>query len=90
MGGISIGTYDDLKGWDEPRPIDRNPDIPCDECGESFAWADYWKPRGQDPTDSFDPEAAETWRCDDCRARLERLRRRRENNHSLWEYENDA
>lgn len=60
---------------------DENPRIDCADCGESFAWRDYWKPRYVEP-DDVDPRTA-TFRCDDCKERHERQKRRRENNQTL-------
>ncbi|ELZ96212.1 hypothetical protein [Haloferax sulfurifontis] len=62
---------------------DENPRIDCADCGESFAWRDYWKPRVVEGDRVEDPRTDEPWRCDDCHERHERLTRRRENNQTL-------
>jgi len=54
---ISIGTFDDLQP-DRPQPIDRNPSLPCERCGNSYNWQDYWKDRFSKPDGVF-------W-CDSC------------------------
>lgn len=81
-GGVSIGTYDDLRGGGE-RPIDRNPSFPCEICGESFNWQDYWKDRllGGDG----DPREASMW-CDECETEIQTLRRRLSDNATLSEW----
>jgi len=67
---------------------DENPSVDCADCGESFNWRDYWKPRYVEP-DDVDPRTA-TLRCDECRERHERLTRRRENNQTLEKFATDG
>jgi len=78
-GGVAVGSYDDLQPEPE-QPIDRNPSVACRICGESHGWMDYWKSRvtgrERDPRDV-------PVECDDCRAEIERIRRRLSKNASL-------
>jgi len=66
---------------------DENPSVPCADCGKSFRWRDYWKPRvvdGDRVEEPNDPD--EPWRCDDCHDRYERRTRRRQNNQRITEW----
>ncbi|WP_066418979.1 hypothetical protein [Halorubrum aethiopicum] len=85
-GGMAVGSYDDLQPEPE-QPIDRNPSMPCEICGESFTWLDYWKDRILDG--DGDPSEASFW-CDDCEAEIETTRRRLSNNASLDEWVGDV
>lgn len=83
---VSVGTFDDLMGANEPQPIDRNPHIGCANCGEEFLWRDYWKPRVVEGDRVEEPNSDEPWRCDSCHRAHEKRRRRRENNRTLTEW----
>lgn len=78
-------------GWtrgDLGNVPDPNPFIDCHDCGESYKWQDYWKPRvveGDRVDEPNDPD--EPWRCDSCHERHERETRRRKNNASLSAYQ---
>lgn len=80
MTGVSVGSYEDL----EPRgqPVDRDPLLSCEICGESRRWQDYWKDR---ILSADDPEDAPLW-CDGCEEEIETLRRRRSNNAKITEW----
>jgi len=67
--------------------IDRNPSLPCGECGESFNWQDYWEARiieGDRVDEPNNPD--ETWRCDECHEAHERRKRRKQKNKQLTEF----
>lgn len=70
-------------GWtrgDLGNVPDRNPHIDCHECGDSYKWQDYWKPRYVEGRD-WNP-ASVHWLCDGClmaaREDYEEHKRRRE------------
>lgn len=59
---------------------DPNPAIPCADCGDRFAFLEYWQPRYVEPDDA-DPVEDE-WLCDGCK----QFQERRESNQDLREY----
>lgn len=78
---ISIGSYEDLEPR-ETRPIDRNPDIPCHECGESQSW-DEWQEQYHEIT----PETK--LRCPGCWGQLieqARIERKQERHKQITEF----
>lgn len=81
-GGVAVGSYEDLEPG--PAPIDRNPSLPCEICGELHNWQDYWKER---ILSTEDPENALFW-CDSCSREIEDLRKRLSNNTKLNEWSN--
>ena len=56
---ISIGTFSDLKGRNEPAPIDRDPHIKCSVCGSQQKHSDW-----EDRYESIDAETE--FICWDC------------------------
>lgn len=86
---ISIGTFDDLKGRNEPQPIDRNPHMSChaDDCDNSYNYQDYWEDRYVKNKD-WNP-AEIKWLCDECLEEMYaeyRRYKRRENHKTLSEW----
>jgi hypothetical protein len=79
---VAIGTYNDLQP--EPaQPVDRNPSIPCERCGESYNWQDYWEDRLSD-----DPREQAFW-CESCWGELieqARIERYAKEHHQLTEW----
>lgn len=70
-----VGTQPELQP--DTRPIDRNPSIACEHCGESWSYRDYWEGRW-----SLDGQAHVTV-CDECLERLDHWHDRLTKNHSL-------
>lgn len=84
-GGVRVGTFDDLHVVEQP--IDRNPSIACEICGEPYNWQDYWKDRVLDG--DGDPSEASVW-CDESKAEIQTLRRRLSDNAKLFEWGDSA
>lgn len=63
--------------------VDRNPRLPCHECGETFPWRGYWKPRVEGRIEN--PHTDE-WLCDSCHHARVKLERRETANRALTEW----
>jgi hypothetical protein len=75
---IYVGTHPELQP--DTRPIDRNPTIACEHCGESWGYQDYWHGRW-----SLDGQSHVTV-CDECLKRLDDWHNRMVQNRSLSEF----
>jgi len=66
---------------------ERDPMIPCHECGEEYRYIGYWKPRYIDGKDWIPREVA--WVCDKCletvKAEYE-LHKKKERNAAITEF----
>ncbi|WP_256403265.1 hypothetical protein [Halorubrum salinum] len=80
-GGVAVGSYADL-GPDRSQPVDRNPTLCCEICGDAHSWMDYWKDRVLDGSGRSD---VPLW-CVECEDEIQRMRRRLSMNRSLDEW----
>lgn len=78
---ISVGTGEDLQP-DRGKPVDRNPSLPCNQCGAQHNWQDYWRPRMTDR----DKDPDRPLLCDNCLGRANQWHNRWRNNRQLTEF----
>lgn len=82
-GGPMDDVARNIRNEQHADAIDRNPMIACDRCGDNHPWMDYWKDRVNQM--DGDPRE-EPWHCDDCKANIRRLERRRRYHMQLREF----
>lgn len=84
MGGPMDDVAENIRNERRGGPVDRNPYMDCERCGESFRWKDYWKPRIDDGR--IENPHEEPFLCDSCHEEKTRLERREANNRSMQEF----